>query len=161
MPPPPPAPPPPAQLPDALPPPASSSSDMLRELRLRIEPLLEALAPMGQRRTTADAYGDMTPLVAVAALTQHVTMRVSGANGEQTFKVEIDVAEPYAWLEGGSNDNWRDSFEALRETLVKKKERGCFFTRWYPGDHYTLNMAFLSADGKSLTQVLIGAAHKV
>jgi hypothetical protein len=77
------------------------------------------------------------------------------------LRTEVDVAEPYAWLEGGSNDGWVETFEALRMHLVTKGERGCFFTRRYPGDHYTLNMAILAADGLSLTQVLLGAAHEV
>ena len=61
-------------------------------------------------------------------------------------------------MEGGSGDDWIRSYQALRKLLVEKGERGCLFTRAYPGNHHTLNLAIVSPDGESLTQVLIGAA---
>ena len=70
------------------------------------------------------------------------------------------VAEPYGWHEGGSDDDWVDSYEALRDQLVRLGKSGCFFTRRY-FKHFTLNAAILSGDKQSISQVLLGAAVEV
>ena len=110
---------------------------------------------MGARRASAGRYCDSVPLCVAAALTNHLELRVRGH--DQVERFEIAVAEPYAWLEGGNDDDWVRSLEALRSGLVEKRERCCFFTRLY-FNNFTLNIAILSEDGQSLTQVLLGAA---
>ena len=66
-------------------------------------------------------------------------------------------AEPYGYSEGGSDDDWCLSYEALRDMLIRKRERACLFTRRY-SDNFTLDIAVLSEDEKSIVQVLLGAA---
>ena len=128
---------------------------MLTELLWWMAPLLEEIEPMGARRETGGRYRDIVALRVAAALTNHIELRVRGA--ERTHRFEIAAAEPYAWQEGGSDDDWVDSFEALRKGLIAAEERVCFFTRQY-FEHFTLSVAILSEDKESLTQILIGAA---
>jgi hypothetical protein len=70
---------------------------------------------------------------------------------------EVAVAEPYGWDEGGSDPDWVLSYKALRVQLVRLGKRGCLFTRRYYSN-FTLNIAILSEDDQSITQVLLGAA---
>ena len=70
------------------------------------------------------------------------------------------VVEPYGWLEGGNDDDWVESLEALRDQMVRLGKKGCFFTRRY-FNNFTLNAATLSEDNKSITQVLLGGAVEV
>ena len=72
----------------------------------------------------------------------------------------VAVAEPYGWLEGGNDDDWVKSLEALRDQLVRLGKSGCFFTRRY-FKHFTLNAAILSGDKQSITNVLLGGAVEV
>ena len=67
------------------------------------------------------------------------------------------MAEPYGWHEGGSDQDWVRSYEALRDELVRLGKSGCLFTRRYYSN-FTLNIAVLSEDKQSVTQVLLGAA---
>ena len=70
------------------------------------------------------------------------------------------VAEPYGWHEGGNDDDWVKSLEALRDQLKRLGKRGCFFTRRY-FNNFTLNLAILSEDGESISNVLFGGAVEV
>ena len=131
---------------------------MTAELLQHMAPVLTALEPLGKLRKKAAEYGDIVPLRVATALTNHLQLVVNSGNSTRRF--EVAAAEPYAWREGGSGADWDKSYEALRKALIEKQERGCFFTRQY-WNNFTLNIAILSEDDKSLTQVLLGAARVV
>ena len=111
---------------------------------------------MGARRASAARHCDIVPLRIAAALTNHLELRVR-VDENITKHFEIAVAEPYAWNEGGSDDDWVKSYEALRKGLKEQGQRACFFTRRYTTS-FTLNIAILAGDGESITQILLGAA---
>ena len=133
------------------PPPPIEAASFEEALGRSMADACDELQPKGERRSCGRRYRDLTPTLVAEALCNHCTLELDGAC------VDVAIAEPYVWMEGGSSDQWVKMYERLLLLLKAKKERGCFFTKRYPNDNFTLNLAILSADGESVTQVLIGA----
>jgi len=125
----------------------------LRELLVRMSPVLPLLDHKGTLRCGSAGDDDASPQKMAVALTNHLLL----AMGSES-RIAVAVAEPYLPREFRSSGSWPQTFELLSAVLRANNKRLLVFTRRYAFDAWTFCIHYLSADGTSAMQLLLGAA---
>ena len=133
--------------------------------------VMSELEGKGNLRARGKEFGDALPLKIAMALVNHVSRALhfelraphcralTCCHMLQVAMFDLDLAaiEIYVRQDGGSSAAWRVTYEALRSFMEANQMRTLLFTRRY-FNSFTLNIAILSADGKSVTQLLLTSA---